>query len=114
MPVERREHFRMPLKSHHKRMTLAFNSLDQTIFSGCIDDQARADLFNRLVVRGVYFNGLSPQNLSQPGAWMDNDPMASTLLFITLLMVPGVGQLSCNVLVERAAQDNIDCLLAAA
>ncbi len=104
----------MPLHAKHKRMARIFDPFDQPILGGRIDDQAFADFLYGLMVRGVDLQRPPPQDFFQASAARDDDFMAADFFFGPLFMLIGVRRLGGDVLIERAAEDDVDRLRAAA
>ena len=95
-------------------MARALDPFDHPIFGGGVDDQPPADGVDRLVVRGVDLQAAPPDDSFQPRAALDEDFMAADMFFFALFMGARVRQLRRDILIQRAAEDDIERLSAAA
>lgn len=105
---------RVPLDSQDKRVTLAFNPLDDAVLGRGIDDQPLARFFDCLVMGGIDLQILPSYDLLELGPLVDFYSMASAVLQIPLLVLVGLRKLSSNILIKRAPKGDINGLCAAA
>lgn len=109
-----RQHFGMPLHADDKTMARAFDPFDHAVIRNGVDDQAFAELFDRLVMRRVDLKARSTHDGAQLRAIRNLHSVSANSFLFTLLMFAGVGYLRGDVLVKRAAEHDVERLLAAA
>src|SRR5690349_13361461 len=104
----------MPLHSEHESVLATLDSFHQTIGCNSIDHESFAGKLDCLVMRRVYLEPViayDPVKLC-PGS--DRDHVSAHFSASALLVLVRAGDLSANVLIERAAEAHVDRLSSAA
>src|SRR5262245_58500450 len=90
------------------------DALDDTVTGYRVDDDIRADRFDRLMMRAVDGQRLSAGDAVQQRTRPDPDIVARLVARVRLAMRQRVGNLIRDVLDQRAAEYDVEELLAAA
>ena len=113
----RRQNFRMPLHAENQSVVRAFDAFDHAVVGDGVDDQTVADAFDRLMMGGIHLQfsrrTMAISNSRVPRLRSTRWP-PSAFLRALCSWAPAPAKLCRNVLIERAAQDDVDRLRAAA
>src|ERR1051326_9018528 len=104
----------MPLHAHYEAVRDALDAFDDAVLGGCVDDESFTRRLHRLVVCGVDFQTRLADDLAQLGSLVNHDRVPAAAFELRALVLDWIGILRVDVLIERAAERNVDRLRAAA
>src|SRR5882724_1344115 len=110
----RRQNFWVPLNAENPSVLGALDAFDDAVLGDGVDHETTADFFHRLMMGGVYVHFSSSDDGVKPCACVYVHPMAAIFFARASFMGAGAGNLFFNVLIQRAAQGDVDRLRAAA
>ena len=110
----RRQNFWVPLNAENPSMLGALDAFDDAVLGDGVGHQTAADFFHRLMMGGVYFHFSAADDGVKPRACRYVHLMAAMVFARALFVGAGAGNLFFNVLIQRAAQGDVDRLRAAA
>ena len=110
--LTRRQHFGMPLHAQNETVAYAFDALDDAIFGDGVDGEPAAEMLDGLMMTGIHPYARAAHDFEQSSVWFDVNGVATSILR-SVFVDPASTELDCNVLIEGAAQGDVDCLGAA-
>ena len=92
----------------------ALDAFDDAVLGDGVGHETATDFFHRLMMGGVYFHFSAADDGVKPRACFYVHLMAAMVFARALFVGAGAGNLFFNVLIQRAAQGDVDRLRAAA